>query len=88
MSTTQQRNLQGLKALVTGATAGLGKEIAVRILECLLEKRQQDWIPGMYAWAVRSGIRVLTQPHRPASRARTIAAARSATCSLPSMFET
>jgi len=31
MSTTQQRNLQGLKALVTGATAGLGRAIALQL---------------------------------------------------------
>jgi NAD(P)-dependent dehydrogenase (short-subunit alcohol dehydrogenase family) len=28
MSTIQRRNLQGLKALVTGATSGLGQAIA------------------------------------------------------------
>src|SRR5438132_5982845 len=31
MSATQQRNLQGLKALVTGATAGLGRAIALQL---------------------------------------------------------
>src|ERR1051325_5167549 len=31
MSTTQQRDLQGLTALVTGATTGLGRAIALQL---------------------------------------------------------
>jgi NAD(P)-dependent dehydrogenase (short-subunit alcohol dehydrogenase family) len=33
MSKTKDRNLQGLKALVTGATSGIGKAIALRLAE-------------------------------------------------------
>ena len=31
MSTTQHRNLQGLRVLVTGATSGLGRAIALQL---------------------------------------------------------
>ena len=31
MATTQQRDLHGLKALVTGATSGLGRAIAFQL---------------------------------------------------------